>query len=440
MRRLLRNLQQSLTTRLLLLFAVASCLLVALLVATLAHGFASQWRTTIHPHISQYLDYVNADIGYPPDQQRATELASRLPINIYIEGPDVQFSTTGSPLDLNDLEFQRRSQHRKGNQHRHRRLDFGEHRDRSVLRNKVGDYQVYYELPHSRPRTQHDGGLRMALLALLAILALCYFVLRRMLRPVQDIQAAVGQMGAGQLDTRVTVRSNNDLGALAGSINTMANDIQQMLDAKRQLLLGASHELRTPITRAKIATQMLPESENRNRIEQDLQEMESLISGILESERMKAGHSSLTRVATKLPALVHSVLQEMQTTAVTTEFDSNIPEVQIDETRTRLLLRNLISNALTHGHKDKPPVVKLTATNSEVTIHVIDQGDGIEPAEINKVTEPFYRTDQSRTRSTGGFGLGLHLCDLIVKAHGGQLAISSTPGSGTTVSAALPRH
>ncbi len=436
MKHLLRSMRQSLTTRLLLLFAVASCLLVVLLIVSLAHGFSSQWRSTIRPHIEQYLDYVNTDIGYPPNRQRATEMAAELPINIYIQGPGSSFSTSGSPLDLDDLEFRRRRQRKS---HRHPQLDIGEHRDRTVLRNQIGDYQVYYELPHTRPRTQHDGGIRTALLALLSILGLCYLVLRRMLRPVQDIQKAVGQMGAGQLDTRVPVRANNDLGALAGSINTMASDIEEMLDAKRQLLLGASHELRTPITRAKIATQMLPESENRSRIEQDLLEMESLISGILESERMKGGHSVLTLTPTQLPDLVHSVLQEMQAPEVSTDFATGLAAVSIDETRIRLLLRNLISNALTHSDANAPPpVVRLSATATHTTISVSDQGAGIPATEIEKITAPFYRTDQSRTRATGGFGLGLHLCDLIVKAHGGHLQIDSIEGTGTTVSAILP--
>lgn len=432
----LSSLRRSLTTRLLLLFLLASILLVALLIATLAHGFGSQWKSTIKPHLEQYLDFVNEEIGYPPSEERAVELADRLPVNIYIHGPEKKFSTTGSPLDLTDLEFRSRYKHRRPMNHN---IDFGEHHDRTVLRNRVGDYSLYYEIPHSRNRTQHYNGIKIALLVLAGILAGCYWILRRMLRPVQDIQQGVKRMGAGALETRVPVRADNDLGTLATSINTMASDIEQMLDAKRQLLLGASHELRSPITRAKIATQLLPPSENRDRIEDDLTEMESLIAELLESERMKGGHSVLNRQSVNLPALVHSVLDELQNPVVDLSVESGILSINIDETRIRLLLRNLIKNALTHGaNPDALPSISLTQTQTAIRFMITDFGPGISESDLKRITEPFYRADPSRTRATGGFGLGLHLSELIAAAHNGTLSINSKHGAGTTVTLELP--
>lgn len=114
---MLTTLRQSLTTRLLLVFILTSVVIAVLLVGSLFHAVRSQWRYTIAPHIEQYLDYVNEDLGYPPSQERARELSERLNINIYIDGPGNRFSTTGSLLDTNDLEFRDRPQryrkHRK---------------------------------------------------------------------------------------------------------------------------------------------------------------------------------------------------------------------------------------------------------------------------------------------------------------------------------------
>ncbi len=439
---LLERLRQSLTARLLLLFLLTCLLIVGLLVGSLFHAIGSQWRYSISPHIEQYLDYVNEDLGYPPDQQRAIELAQKLPINIYIIGPGTDFSTNGRPLDTADLEFENRRNTRRKHFRKpyDERIEVGEHDDRTVLRNNTGEYSVYYELQHGRARSRHKDNLWVPLSLLVAILGGCYLVIRRMLRPVQDIKQAVHAMGAGDLDTRVPVRSNNDLGVLSSSINTMASDIEKLLNAKRQLLLGASHELRTPVTRAKIAAQMLDESENQKRIIEDLDEMESLIADIMESERVTGGHSALniTRVDTK--DLITSVIHELRgSQEVETDFAIGQFEIDADTTRLRLLLRNLISNALYHGQSEKPPLVRVTGDDSNQTIAVVDYGRGIPKEVIDKVTEPFFRADPSRARTTGGFGLGLHICDLIVQAHGGQLDIESKPGAGTTVMVTLPR-
>lgn len=441
---MLNKIRQSLTARLLLLFVLTSLLIVVILVGSVFQAIGSQWRHSIAPHIEQYLDYVNEDLGYPPDQQRAEELAQKLSINIYVTGPDTNFSTSGKVLDLDDLEFRGRShlQRKYSRQSDYRqRIDVGEHDDRTVLRNKSGEYSVYYELRHRQARSRHKDDLWIPLCILAALLGGCYLIIRRMLRPVQDIKEAVHSMGDGDLSTRVPVRANNDLGVLAGSINTMATDIEKLLNAKRQLLLGASHELRTPVTRAKIAASMLEDSANQQRIVEDLDEMESLIADIMESERVTGGHSALNTSSVNPVELVTSVIQELRNEgSVNSEFVTPLPSVNADAARLRLLLRNLISNAHHHGAGDNPPLVKVASSDTDLTISVIDYGSGIPAEHLDKITEPFYRADPSRTRATGGFGLGLHLCELIVEAHGGQFRIESTPGKGTTVTATLPRE
>jgi len=409
--------RKSLSVRLLLLFIFTCLLLVILLISSARHGFHSQWQVTIKPHLVQYLAYLTEDIGSPPDTQRAVELARVLPVNIYIEGPNTHFSTNNTPLDVSDLSFEqrryRKRHSKRQNALREKGFEIGEHDDRTVLRHRSGEYSIYFELLHLRPGPHNDGGSLLALLALLATLIGCYCILRKMLKPVADISDGVKRMGAGELNYRIPVRAHNDLGRLVTSINTMASDIEKMLDAKRQLLLGASHELRSPLTRARVATEMLPESSNKQRLTDDLHEMEN----------------------------------------------TDLPDILLDRTRIQLLLRNLIGNALTHGsasateHQQtqvRSPACRVTAeinpTDNHgsdtpvLTLAVTDNGPGIDPAHIEQLTEPFYRTDESRTRSTGGFGLGLYLCKLIAEAHGGRLHIESTTGTGTTVSVHIPVH
>lgn len=448
MSNLLKRLKRSITARLLVVFLATSALLVVLLFVVIAHGLTSHWRFNARPHLEQYLEYVSADIGNPPNIEKARELATRLPVNIFIVGPDGTFSTNDSPLKVDDASFDRRRGHEnKRKQFSETNIEFSGDEDRTLLRSVVGEYKVYYELPHRRDAKDKRNFIAPALLCVLVVLSICFLIIKRMLRPVRDIRDGVKLMGQGDLTHRVPVRHNNDLGELAGSINTMASDIEQMLDAKRQLLLGASHELRSPLTRAKVAVQLLEESKARDLIEDDLVEMESLISDILESERMKSGHAALQLTPVNLTDLTQSVVDEMPTGNIVVKTEQTLPPLSADEVRIRILLRNIIGNAITHNDASDTPVqVLLEPIDNTVRISVIDAGQGIAAEHLEQLTEPFYRTDASRTRATGGFGLGLHLAKLIATAHGGSLHIVSRTAdsagagesTGTTVTVELP--
>ncbi len=444
MKNLLLQLKRSLSARLLAVFAITSILLSLLLFIAIAHAFTSNWRANVRPHLEQVLDFISQEIGDPPNTESADDLARRLPVNIYIIGPDGNYSTNGKELNIDDESFTQRD-HRA---YKHRvpknaNYAFGGDENRTLLRSEVGDYQVFYELDHINDARQRRGFITPALLIALLMLALCFLAIKRMLRPVRDIRDGVKLMGNGDLSHRVPVRHDNDLGQLAGSINTMANDIEQMLDAKRQLLLGASHELRTPLTRAKVAVQLLDESKERQLLEEDLAEMERLIADILESEKMRTGHAALHYTSVDLITLLNTVANDMHTDNITVQFPESVAPIQADETRLKILFRNIISNAIKHNDDARATVLlALETTKDQVKITVSDTGPGIAAEHISTITEPFYRIDQSRTRSTGGFGLGLHLAKLIAEAHNGNLYISSSTAkkgtSGTDVVISLP--
>jgi signal transduction histidine kinase len=220
----------------------------------------------------------------------------------------------------------------------------------------------------------------------------------------------------------------------------MADDIQQMLDAKRQLLLAISHELRSPLTRAKVSVDMLDDGNARQELNRDLDEMEKLIEELLETERLSTRHHALNRDEVSLNDLIEGVV-------VTYFEESEVklilpPEpitLSVDVSRLRLLLKNLLQNALRHTSDEaQPPQLSLRQGDKTVSMRVQDFGSGIERQHLPHLTEPFYRVDPARQRETGGYGLGLYLCRMIVEAHGGTLTIQSTLGEGTTVDIELP--
>jgi len=459
-------LTRSLSLRLLGIFAVTGIVVFVMLTALFTRGLGSQWQRSIKPHLAQYVNYVQQDLGDPPSPERAQHLSDNLPVNIYIykEG-EFSFSTNGATLNIRELEFdeqqpRRRHESRKLNKlaeksHREPKREkhvrmmpdvaFDDDQRTTVLRMTNNDYTVYYELNRRKGRWRHADHLIYTLLALSAVLLLSFLAIRRQLSPIRRIQHGVGRMTLGELDHRIKIKGNDDLALLGNSIDAMAERIGAMLDAKRQLLLAISHELRSPLARARVATEMLPESINRERISDDLHDMELMITDIMESERLQQNHAVLNLQTLDLKALVNSVV-ETYSEPITIHLPSTTLMISADDARLRILLRNLIGNALQHGvpadsvgtHAQVDVYLNLVEKCAELVVK--DQGPGIAREHLAAITEPFYRPDASRTRTTGGFGLGLTLCNLIAQAHSGSLTIESDPQikPGTTVRVLLP--
>ncbi|MEZ5566507.1 MAG: HAMP domain-containing sensor histidine kinase [Gammaproteobacteria bacterium] len=173
-----------------------------------------------------------------------------------------------------------------------------------------------------------------------------------------------------------------------------------------------------------------------------MREMEHLIADLLESERMNAGHTTLHRSPVDVKEMLLSVIQ--------TEFDERSDQIrlrlpaepvvrELDEVRVRLVSKNLIENALRYSPPDVAPVeVELSAVPGMILLRVRDHGPGIPKEHLARVTEPFYRADPARSRSTGGLGLGLYLAKRIAEAHRGSLVIESEPGQGTLCTVTFP--
>ena len=223
----------------------------------------------------------------------------------------------------------------------------------------------------------------------------------------------------------------------------MAARLHHMLDAKRQLLLAISHELRSPLARARMNTELLDESSERAALLRDLGEMRDLITDLLESERLAdvqaGGHSVLQTEIARLSDIVHEQCDAQAAAgAVVLALDDALPVLPLDRARMRLLLRNLVDNALRHGGESgQAPVVSTAGTPQAVRLVVRDFGPGMEDSQLQHAAEAFYRADTARLRSTGGVGLGLYLCKLVAEAHGGTLTLRNAH-PGLEITAELP--
>jgi signal transduction histidine kinase len=424
----------NLSGKLVVLFIVFTLLSMVLVGASMRHAFRSNFDKNVRPHIVQYLEYVQQDLGFPPSRERARELADRLNIEIHIIDPSGQWSSNDRDVAIDTAEIEHRHW---ANGREYLRVE-SEGRDYLMVRSQ--DTSLLFGVPHVRQEIEGFRGLAPLMILLLLLVAL-YYATRRLFAPIQTIRSGVQRFGAGELDHRIDVHRQDELGDLATSVNAMAGDIRRMLDAKRQLLLAISHELRTPLTRARVATELMEDEGLRAQLNQDLQEMDALIEEIMETERLSMSHGVLNRLPHDMNRLVCETLDSyFGDAAVRVSLPEASPMLEVDAPRIRLLLKNLIENALRHSPEDASvPRVSLVEREQEVLLQVQDNGIGIEKQHLPYLAEAFYRVDPSRQRETGGYGLGLYLCRMIAEAHGGRLMIDSTPGQGTTVTVSLPK-
>jgi signal transduction histidine kinase len=427
-----RYLRNSLTGKLVLLFLSMAVLFVVLVGGSMGKVFRDHFDNNIRSHLYQYLEYVQHDIGTPPNRQRAAELADKLHVDIYIVDADGVWASNNTPIDFQALEMGKRFQ--KNN------VDYAMARigNNEVFMIRLDDTSLYFAVPNLHPE-RNRGGFA-PLVVLLLVLFLLYYFTQRMIRPVATLAAGVRQFGQGDLEYRVKLKRRDELGQLADNFNEMADDIQQMLDAKRQLLLAISHELRSPLTRAKVSLELIGDDVQRGGLDSDLLEMERLIEELLETERLSTSHRKLNMHACNLTALIETVLREhFADREIEQVLDSDSITMEVDPARLKLLLKNLLENALTHTPEGvASPKIFLHKQSETVSFTIQDFGVGIAAEQIPFLTEPFYRGDTSRRRETGGYGLGLYLCRHIAEADGGQLIIESEDGRGTSVLVKLP--
>jgi signal transduction histidine kinase len=428
--------RHSLKKRLVALFVVLALAMTGAFLFGMQRALGIGWRDAARPLVSDYVDRLVAEIGSPPSVERAGALARRLPVTVRISGPQVNWQSRPQ------AETDRRDRRWHDGWLRDDTRGDGE----SLLARTTADghrIELGLNLQPWRDRPRLVGWVTLA--TLLVLTALAYVYVRRLLRPLDDIRAGAQRFGAGEFGVPIPVRRRDELGALAGDINTMARDIHQMLDAKRALLLAISHELRSPLTRARLNTELLPESADvaapREALLRDLAEMRDLVTDLLESERLGRGHAALHLEPTDLGALAREVAAHQDGGAgVALAIAPGLPMLSLDRARMRLLLRNLLDNALRHSAgAPRPPELSLQPRpgGAGIVLTVRDHGPGVPDEQLPHLAQPFYRPDAARERATGGVGLGLYLSRLVAQAHGATWAVRNA-APGLAVEVVLP--
>ena len=436
-----KRLARSLSFRLLVIFLVLGGLFVYGTFAAIRWVYNSDdIRGLISGHLSLHVHYVREDIGSPPRIARALAITERVPVDIRILGPGIDWASDPTFPRLSELTFGPSpafSDEPGAWVDELGGVEFASQGDHNFLRMTAGESDEY-DIVVVTPRISDvNSGPDLTLIIVglgLSFLLLGYVAVSWLFKPIRAIRAGAEQIGHGNFSHRINNIRSDQLGDLAADINQLASDVESMLDAKRALLLGISHELRTPLSRLRLAIEFLDDADDQRSLKTEVGEMEKIIVTLLEAERLNTRHAPLSRsevsVLTLVDELVDDFFDRDRDRISITDKSGNV-SVSVDEARVSLLLKNLLSNALRYSTEPDDPVeVEIDLDDKDLVFQVRDHGPGITADQAEHLGEPFYRGDPSRTRDTGGTGLGLYLATLVAKAHDGSLRLLQVPGKG----------
>lgn len=288
------------------------------------------------------------------------------------------------------------------------------------------------ELPLGRAAAQL--GAALAVLALLSIP-----LARSLTAPLERLRRLARAFGAGDLSARSGLEGRDEIGELGRALDDMADRVVSLRRSEKELLANVSHELRTPLARIRMALELAREGDTERAagyladIEEDLEELERLLDDVMTAARLDLSRGS---AADALPPLRRRRLDARELIeAASARFEKRVPErrleptvaadapqVEADPNLLRRVLDNLLDNAAKFSEPTTPIEIEASrGASGELVIEVRDQGIGIDEPELERIFEPFYRTDRSRARATGGVGLGLALARRIVEGHGGRI-------------------
>ncbi len=332
-------------------------------------------------------------------------------------------------------------------------LDWG----RIVVRSDDGSMIGVYA--PNRPGFPWSWVLPLGAIILVIVGAASMWFARRLAVPLDRLADAARRFGAGDVRARAALTRHDELGEVGRAFDDMAERTAAVMHSQRQLMADVSHELRTPLARIRVALELAAEDPVAAKdvladVSGDLDEIDQLIEDILTTARLDGQSPTLHRTPTRLGDLVEGARQRFaarhgrRVLERTSDPDLDECVVDCDPRLLRRALDNLLDNAAKYSdstvHGQPSPPVRLASHQSAasdkhvVVFEVIDRGIGMSATDLERAFTPFWRADTSRTRRTGGVGLGLALARRIARAHGGDVTLQSTPSSGTNARLEVP--
>lgn len=346
--------------------------------------------------------------------------------------------------------------------------------ERELANMEAPDYQAYYDISGSKgrfytylPEIQQiiemgpivfRQGLSLQSVLVVIVLAVIltgiavYWLVYRFEVNLQRLERATSRIANGHLNSRVKVESQDAFGRLGDAFNRMASHIQRLMGVQKEMIRAVSHELRTPVARMRFGVQMLEDTttdeytqKQLHEMDQDLQELDELVDEILTYARLEEGGPILEFKSSNMLDLVDQLVEETRrrTDKVDIQWHSDTVAEEhifsdIEYRYMHRAIQNLVGNACRYA-KEKV-CIEYSIDNGICRVDVEDDGPGIPEKDWQRVFSPFTRLDDSRTRASGGYGLGLSIVRRIIYWHGGQAFVGESRWQGAKMSLLWPQN
>lgn len=303
----------------------------------------------------------------------------------------------------------------------------------AAVRQPDGRWRIVSRLTRDPVQRWQSATILSILISVLLTLPFAWLFSKRLARPIRALAQAAERLGRHQEVEPVFVRGPAEVRQAATAFNDMQARLRRYV-AERTSVIGAiAHDLRTPLSRLNFHLASVPE-DVRTKAEAEIAEMEQMISVTLDfvqNETRLQPHEPID-----LGLLVEGVVDDLTDLGHDARMIENHPvTIQGDIVLLKRLFANLIANAVIYG---KRAAISLTVEDGHAVVDVADEGPGLEPDDLERVFEPFYRAEASRNRATGGMGLGLAIVQSAAKAHGGDVRLFNRPEGGLCARVRLP--
>ena len=291
--------------------------------------------------------------------------------------------------------------------------------------------------------------------ALLALALVSWPLTRAFAKPLERLTAISRTIAEGDLSARSGITRKDEVGVLAHSLDSMAMQLEERIRNEKEMLANISHEIRTPLARLRVALELCEGTpdvpgqiyHHLQGMTDDLSELEQLVSNVLVSCRLEFVSNGRGAVPLNLQHVDLNIFfmdvadrftRHHPDRPLRSSLDRDLPKTRLDPVLLNRVCENLLENAVKYSEPKTPVFMGVKVADGQIKIEFVDFGEGVSKQDLHRLFEPFFRGDRSRTRQTGGTGLGLTLCKRIIEAHGGIIVALLNDERGMTFQIELP--
>lgn len=304
----------------------------------------------------------------------------------------------------------------------------------AAVETSVGWVMIRRDLDVDRPG-ERVGWVLLVIAGIVILVAI--YAATIVARPLQTSVHAMERMAAGDLTHRLSEAGGREIGEVARAFNRMADRVETLLRAERELMAGISHELRTPLARLRLELELLRDREVPEKrivaMEQDLEEVNRLIGELLEMSRLQLGERTLDRAPLGLREVIEEAVERHPLPKHDLRIEGDGEPIVGDRPRLVRLVQNLVQNAGKYAPRGTRVTIRIEGRAFEVQ----DEGPGVPPEDLPRLFEPFYRGERGKHSAATGLGLGLMIARQVVDLHGGTIDARNLEGGGLAIRVSL---